>query len=287
MIFGIYSDVTAWTLERFRQELEGVKDEVVFEICSAGGDLFPALGMIDLVRMRGLKSSCNIYGWAASAAGIIALSCDHVRMTSNGSILLHSVWSPDGEIDEKTLDYINSRQLAIIKRRDPTFTMDDLTVETWFDAEACASHGFSDETIKFDALVKNDLVAHLVARAKPTAGRKSNMATIKAECGEKRNEEEQDVKAEDVTENAEEKDLADVVEKILERLEQMDHRLGVLEGEGKKEDDENGGVEMVAARVSKLWARACGNPVPTSKKVKASDIEKMKAASATANKFWK
>lgn len=113
------------------------------------------------------------------------------------------------------------------------------------------------------------------------------MATIKAECGEKRSEEEQDVKAEDVTENAEEKDLADVVEKILERLEQMDHRIGVLEGEGKKEDDENGGVEMVAARVSKLWARACGNPVPTSKKAKASDIEKMKAASATVNKFWK
>lgn len=288
--FCIYSDVGNWTLEQFRREIETESEGVIFEICSAGGDVFSALGMIDLVRMRGLKSECNIYGWAASAAGIIALSCDTVRMTSNGTILLHSVWSPDGEIGGKTLDYINSRQLAIIQRRCPSFTMDDLTDETWFDAKACAERGFSDEIIQFDAIAKDNMIARLVAMARPLFTKEAKMDNVKAECGnDKRMEEEKEIKAEDAAPASDDKSMEDVVEKILERLEQMDHRLAVLEGEGKKEDDEGSNLEMVAARVNTLWARACGNPSPVSRTVdgKEKKVADMKKASAIAHEFWK
>lgn len=292
MIFCIYSDVTNWTLEQFRREIENEAEEVIFEICSAGGNIFYALGMIDLIRMRGIKSRCNIYGWAASAAGILALSCDNVRMTSNGSILLHSVWSPEGEIDEKTRDYINTRQLNVIQRRCPSFSMDDLTEETWYDAKACAERGFSDETVNFDSIAKDNMVSHLVAMARPIYKREAKMKVeeVKAECGnDKRSEEEKEIKAEDAAPASDDKSMEDVVEKILERLEQMDHRLAVLEGEGKKEDDEGSNLEMVAARVNTLWARACGSPSPVSRTVdgKEKQVADMKKASALAHEFWK
>lgn len=288
--FCIYSDVTNWTLEQFRREIETESESVIFEICSAGGDVFSALGMIDLVRMRGLKSECNVYGWAASAAGILALSCDNVRMTSNGTILLHSVFNPKGELDKKTIEYVNSRQLAIIQRRCPSFSMDDLKVETWYDAKACAERGFSDEIIKFDAIAKDNMITRLVAMARPLFNKEAKMDNVKAECGtDKRMEEEKEIKAEDASTASDDKSMEDVVEKILERLEQMDHRLAVLEGEGKKEDDEGSNLEMVAARVNTLWARACGSPSPVSRTVDGKDkqVADMKKASEIAHEFWK
>lgn len=285
MNFCIYSDVCARTLSLFREAIADEKEEVCFEICSAGGDLFPALGMIDLVRMRGLKSSCRIYGWAASAAAIIALSCGHVTMTSNGSLLVHSVWSPEGEIEDTTRDYINERQLNIINRRDPSFTMKDLVAEQWQDADACKAHGFADEIIAFSTIA-NPRLEKLVAMARPFNSLqegKMEKTTVKAECGEERKEEQVQAAEEgEATRPADE--LADIVEKILQRLEEMDHRIAVLEGEGKKEDDEMDSTDIVAsARIHKIWQDHCNvvvatKDLSTSESKQIADLKRARAA---------
>lgn len=293
MHFRIYSDVNEWTLEEFHRAIEEAKEkkEVVFDVCSAGGDVFAALGIIDAVRMMGLKSSANVYGWAASAAAIIALSCDRVRMTSNGTILLHSVWCPCGELPEDTRNYINTRQLEIIKRRDPSYSIDELQKDNWIDAQACEKRGFADEIFVFNPITKSEKVAKIAAMARPISFYRKEMVRmaeekkVVAECVEdKRIEEKKDIQAAEGSGSADE--LVDVVEKILERIEELDHRLAVLEGEGKKEDDEMESGDIVAhARIHKLWANYVCNAASTQAPKESVQDKQIKALEKARKTF--
>ena len=264
MRFCIYSDVTSETLALYRELLEAsAPDEAVeIEICSAGGDVFAALAIIDLNAMQRRSTSAVVLGWAASAAALIALSCDHVCMTGNGSMLLHSVWA-DGGIDKETRDYINARQLAVINRRDPSYTLADLDNDVWYDAKECAARHFADDVI-------NDAVAQAAARFaahiatshkyKGVAMSETKKPAIKAECG---GEDERKVNAAEGEQGVEEavesgdRSLVDVVEKIGERLDEIEHRLAVLEGEGKRADDEDAGEagDVIAARINRVYAK--------------------------------
>ena len=289
MHFRIYSDVKESTLEAFQRAIEAEKNEVVFDICSAGGSVFTALGMIDLVRMRGLKSFANVYGWAASAAGLLAVSCDRVRMTSNGTILLHSVWSPDGEIPDDVRAYINARQLDIIHRRDPLFSMDEINKDNWLDAETCKKRGLADEIFNFMPITRGEKLVAFAARLRPFTAYKRRLAMEEknnvAECGkDSRIEEQKEIQAAEGDGAASE--LVDVVEKILQRLEELDHRIAVLEGEGKKEDDEMESGDIVAhARIHKLWANYVCNAASTQPPKESVQDKQIKALEKARKTF--
>lgn len=287
MHFRIYSDVTESTLESFQRAIEAEKSEVVFDICSAGGDVFVALGMIDLVRMRGLKSLANVYGWAASAAGLIAASCDRVRMTSNGTILLHSVWCPDGEIADDVRAYINERQLDIIHRRDPYFSMDEINKDNWLDAETCKKRGLADEIFNFMPITRGEKLAAFAARLRPFTAYKKEIAMEEksnvAECGkDNRIEEQKEIQAAEGDGAASE--LVDVVEKILQRLEELDHRIAVLEGEGKKEDDEMESGDIVA-RINRMWSKHVLNAASTQTPKESIQDKQIKALEKARKTF--
>ena len=77
----------------------------------------------------------------------------------------------------------------------------------------------------------------------------------------------------------------DVMEKMLERLEQIEHRLAVLEGEGKKDDDEMEDItsgDALAARYNKLYAKLAQSPIPCPAPVvattKQSEVARAKAS---------
>lgn len=68
-------------------------------------------------------------------------------------------------------------------------------------------------------------------------------------------EKKDDVKAEDGA------GMIDVLEQVVQRLDDIENRLSVLEGEGKKADDEIGDAEngdQIAARLNSLYARLSG-----------------------------
>ena len=54
----------------------------------------------------------------------------------------------------------------------------------------------------------------------------------------------------------------DVMERIVQRLDEIEKRLGVLEGEGKKADDEGADMgengDQIAARLNQLYAKLSG-----------------------------
>lgn len=266
MRFCIYSDVTSETLALYRELIDGspAGEEVEIEICSAGGDVFAALGIIDLNTMQKRATRAVILGWAASAAALIALSCDHVTMTGNGSMLLHSVWA-DGGLDDDTKQYINARQLAVINRRDPSYTMEDLSQERWLDAQECADRHFADDVIRNSVAMASARYAAYIAKHCKEEAIMPDVKDIKAECG---SDDDRKISAAegDVDEAVEsgEKKTVDVLEQIVERLDRIEHRVAVLEGEGKKADDEEAveAGDVIAARINRLYARLAAKDTP-------------------------
>lgn len=293
MQFEVFGEIEEWTLWSLKEALNQNPSSIEFLICSGGGAIFVALAMIDACVMAGVRMSAKIYGIAASAAATLALACDHVDMTSNGTILLHSAWSPDDGADEG-IKVCNARQLAIIQRRDPAYTMDDLLQETFFDAHACKDHGFCDTIIEDGGVAK--IVAMLCKKLDITPGGRRmalngvKTASIKAACEdeEKKVQAAEDVSPSDNGENSENKTAVDVMEKMLERLEQIEHRLAVLEGEGKKDDDEMEDItsgDALAARYNKLYAKLAKAPIPCPAPVVATKQSEVSRAKASFDRY--
>ena len=65
-------------------------------------------------------------------------------------------------------------------------------------------------------------------------------------------------KEEEAPAQAEDRSMEDVMEAIVNRLDEIEHRLAVLEGEGKRQDDEMaecGSNDEKRARLNSLYAR--------------------------------
>lgn len=289
MQFEIFGEIDEYLLVQLKQALESKPESIEFEICSGGGAIFVALAMIDACIMAGVRMTAKIYGLAASAAATLALACERVEMTSNGTMLLHSAWSPDDNADEG-IKVCNARQLAIIQRRDPAYTMENLLQETFFDANSCKAHGFCDNIIQDSGVGR--IVALLCDKLtfKPGGVKMAEngvkTADLKAACSDERKEE---MRAENpMTENGGDKTAVDVMEKMLERLEQIEHRLAVLEGEGKKDDDEMEDItsgDALAARYNKLYAKLARAPIPCPAPVVATKQSEVARAKASFDKY--
>lgn len=298
MQFEIFGPINGSLLVRLKQALESKPESIEFEICSGGGAIFVALAMIDACIMAGVRMTAKIYGLAASAAATLALACERVEMTSNGTMLLHSAWSPDDNADEG-IKVCNARQLAIIQRRDPAYTMENLLQETFFDANSCKAHRFCDKIIQDDgigrivALLCNKLSGNpggveMAENGIKTTELKVKTTELKAACSD--GEKKEEVRAEEsMTENSiGDKNPADVMEKMLERLEQIEHRLAVLEGEGKKEDDEMEDItsgDALAARYNKLYAKLAKAPIPCPAPVVAAKQSEVARAKASFDRY--
>lgn len=291
MQFEIFGEIDEYLLVQLKQALESKPESIEFEICSGGGAIFVALAMIDACIMAGVRMTAKIYGLAASAAATLALACERVEMTSNGTMLLHSAWSPDDNADEG-IKVCNARQLAIIQRRDPAYTMENLLQETFFDANSCKAHGFCDNIIQDSGVGR--IVALLCDKLtfKPRGIKMAEngvrTADLKTACSDTERKEEMRAEEPVAENNSGDKTAVDVMEKMLERLEQIEHRLAVLEGEGKKDDDEMEDItsgDALAARYNKLYAKLARAPIPCPAPVVATKQSEVARAKASFDKY--
>jgi ATP-dependent protease ClpP protease subunit len=291
MQFEVFGEIDEYLLVQLKQALESKPEAIEFEICSGGGAIFVALAMIDACIMSGVHMTAKIYGLAASAAATLALACERVEMTSNGTMLLHSAWSPDDNADEG-IKVCNARQLAIIQRRDPAYTMENLLQETFFDANACKAHGFCDNIIQDSGVGR--IVALLCDKLTIKSGGVTmaengvKTADLKAACSDGERKEEMRAEEPMTENNGGDKTAVDVMEKMLERLEQIEHRLAVLEGEGKKDDDEMEDItsgDALAARYNKLYAKLARAPMPCPAPVVSSKQSEVSRAKASFDKY--
>jgi ATP-dependent Clp endopeptidase proteolytic subunit ClpP len=69
----------------------GEKD-VTVQINSPGGDLFEGIAIYNLLVQHRAKVTVDVLGWAASAASIIAMAGDEIRMGLGSFMMVHNAW---------------------------------------------------------------------------------------------------------------------------------------------------------------------------------------------------
>lgn len=70
----------------------GVKTDVVVNVHSPGGDMFEGIAIYNMLRAHQAKVTVNVMGWAASAASIIAMAGDEIRMGLGTFMMVHNAW---------------------------------------------------------------------------------------------------------------------------------------------------------------------------------------------------
>ena len=165
---NIFEDISAVTLAKISNLLESVKDgdDLELNIASYGGELLPAISIIDLIQSKHLKTTANIVGFAASAAAILALSCDVVTMSSLGSLMIHSAWSEMSDSDDPGIKRCNQVQLQIINKRCKAINDKTLKQDHWYSAYDCLELGLIDK-IQNDSTIINAFYAKLKSEVLP------------------------------------------------------------------------------------------------------------------------
>ena len=165
---NIFEDITPYTLSKVSSILESVKDgdDLELNIASYGGELLPTISIIDLIKSKNLKTTANIVGFAASAAAILALSCDVVTMSSLGSLMIHSAWSEMSDSDDPGIKRCNQVQLQIINKRCKAINDKTLKQDHWYSAYDCLELGLIDK-IQNDSTIINAFYAKVRSEVLP------------------------------------------------------------------------------------------------------------------------
>lgn len=228
-ILRFFDDIDADELEALSAAIDSAEEgeEILIELANGGGSAFHGIAMADRMQHareeKAIKFLCNIWGFAFSAASLVALSCDIVNMSRNAALMYHSAWGAPSNHDEG-IEAANRAQLNILSRRISGINADDFDgKDHWIDAETALDNKIIDSIIGNESKEGSFRIA-----AKAIFG------------GEKMDEEKKDQVQTDENEEvkADEISQVDLLEKIVERLDAIEHRVGVLEGEGKKDNDE-------------------------------------------------
>lgn len=272
-------------------------DVITLDFCNGGGSVFHGIAMCDMMnaaRANGVKFVSNVWGYAASAACLVALSADEVYMSENAAIMYHSAWSPFGG-DNPAISVANAAQQKLLAGRISKISEKDFEGDDhWISADAASELGIIDGFIgsKNGADSENvRLAAQYIfggLEMKQTEKKlNAEVEAVKAEapCEEEKKNEDEPKALDDIM-------TIDVLEQLAQRLEKIEERLAALEGEGKKADDEGADMgengDQIAARLNSLYARLSGGKAdekPVVATGKVSKKAKMEASFERSKKL--
>lgn len=154
----IKGDIISWnsSIWEFNQKMKLVKDDedITLEINSYGGDVFAGIDIMN--TLRGHKGSVTVVvtGIAASAASVIAMGADTIKMYSNTQMMVHNAWTvvagnaKDLRKRADDLDSIGESVLACYTHRvDENTVKTLLDEETYMSAKKAKEYGFIDEIL--------------------------------------------------------------------------------------------------------------------------------------------
>ncbi len=157
-----WSDVV--TPKRFIRDLNSGSGDLTVWIDSPGGDAFAGAAIYEALRSYSTsgkgKVNVNIIGLAASAAGLIAMAGDEVRISLVGTFMLHDPWSYlSGNAKQlrataDVLDEIREGQIRAYMRKSGK-THDEVLAliedqGTYMNAQTAIKNGFADSILNED-----------------------------------------------------------------------------------------------------------------------------------------
>lgn len=163
--------VTAKRIAAALRTLDGA--DVTVNINSPGGDMFEGLAIYNLLREYSGKVVVKVLGLAASAASIIAMAGDEVRIARAGFLNIHNCWVVAmgnrydlmemaerlAPFDQAMADIYAARTGA------PQDAMQKLmNADSWIAGSAAVEQGFADGLLALDTTQFNAVPAGLLAR---------------------------------------------------------------------------------------------------------------------------
>lgn len=143
---------------RFARELGSLteRDRVSIYVNCSGGSVKEALGISQEIRRCKAEVTAHVDGFAASAASVIAVSCDRVVMPRNTSMMIHPasclIYGNAQELRKEAdaLDTITEQAVQTYAEKAGTKSSADnlrklVNEETWLIAEECLALGLCDE----------------------------------------------------------------------------------------------------------------------------------------------
>ena len=163
LLYGSISSQQSWWSDRvtpaqFNADLAAIGDvpEIIVRINSGGGDVFAANAIFTRLKDHSAKITVKIDGWAASAATIIAMAGDTIKIARNGVFMIHdpAMTVYDSLTAEEFKKMAN--ELEVIKQsivntyamktcRKPEDIEQLMSNETWWTGETAVENGFCDE----------------------------------------------------------------------------------------------------------------------------------------------
>ena len=172
LLYGpiIPGEMSGWMLEGdafitnkiFRERLNAISGDVVIRINSPGGDVYETSGIVNLITERrnsGDRVDSTVDGLSASAASMVMVATEKVRMASLATIMIHSVHAfvyGSSKEFRKVADYMDSLNSQFSKlyaaRMDlkEQKILDLLEEEQWYSAEEAVKAGLGDEIITLE-----------------------------------------------------------------------------------------------------------------------------------------
>ena len=162
------------TTKRIAAALRSVNGaDVTVNINSPGGDMFEGLAIYNLLRDYSGMVTVKVLGLAASAASIIAMAGDEIRIARAGFLNIHNCWvvalgnrqdllevaSRLEPFDQAMAEIYASRtqsQLSAMQQL--------MDADTWLNGSAAVEQGFCDDLLKSDEVVHGAQQAEVLAQ---------------------------------------------------------------------------------------------------------------------------
>lgn len=182
--------------------------DIVLNINSPGGDYFTGMGIYSMLKMSKRNITTNIVGMAHSAASVVAMAGNEVKMSPAATLMIHnSISATYGDHRAQSslanllqkLDDIAVEVYSSKTGLDTSKIKQMMDEETWMSAEDAESFGFVNTIVEFDTEEdfsetevisnKQEIDVYLARRNIPRSVRRNIYATLtepKEDAGLKR-----------------------------------------------------------------------------------------------------
>ncbi|SOB53033.1 head maturation protease, ClpP-related [Pseudomonas lundensis] len=150
------------TTKRISAALRSLKGaDVTVNINSPGGDMFEAMAIYNLLREYSGKVTVKVLGLAASAASIIAMAGNEIRIARSGFLNIHNCWvvalgnRHDLRAMITTLEPFDQAMAEIYAARtggDLSSMQQMMDADTWLNGKIAVERGFADDLLAADAI---------------------------------------------------------------------------------------------------------------------------------------
>ena len=162
-VMELFTEIGSWgyRLQDFTSALSSISaSAVTLRINSPGGEVVEALAIHDLIKASEKSFTCEVYGLCASAATLIALACDSIKMAENATWMVHepsfTIGGTLAECDNmrETMSALRDKVYAIYSAatgKDPETLASDHAADKYYSATEALAYGWVSEILNVEA----------------------------------------------------------------------------------------------------------------------------------------